>query len=104
MAGSGVRGEDGGIGPAAEEACCAVFGIQGALRRFTVYGDGEQTTSASMNVGAPGGSVASAPAPAVAPTEGSAAQATAAVAARAGVGSRLSRGALSASGSSRNVR
>ncbi|MDD5303671.1 MAG: hypothetical protein PHS14_11255 [Elusimicrobia bacterium] len=78
-------------------------GIQGALRHFTVYGNGDQTSSAAMG-GASAVRGASAPAQAVASAEGSAARAETAAAARPGMGSRLSRGALSASDSSRNVR
>lgn len=78
-------------------------GIKGELRNFTVYGKGEQTSATSMKSGA------SLPDPyepelAVAPTPGSAAHTETASASRPGVGSRLSRGALSASESSRNVR
>jgi hypothetical protein len=79
-------------------------GIQGSLRNFTVYGKGDQTTSATM-------SGVSAPAPAApvvahtpASAEGSPARAETAAASRPGVGSHLSRGALSASDASRNIR
>lgn len=79
--------------------------LKGELRSFTVYGNGEQTTSASMSVA--GGAAAHATAvsaPAVAAVEGSAARAETAAAARPGMSSRLSRGALSESDSSRNIR
>ena len=79
-------------------------GIKGGLRNFTVYGNGEQTTSAAMTVGAAAAQGSSGPAPTVSGAEGSAAHAETAAVARPGMGSRLSRGALSASDTSRNVR
>ncbi|MBI2384609.1 MAG: hypothetical protein HYV14_01220 [Elusimicrobia bacterium] len=77
-------------------------GIKGELRNFTVYGKGDQTTSAAMPVG----TAVRDDTPAVAATAaaGSAARAATEAAARPGVGSRLSRGALAASETSRNVR
>ena len=76
-------------------------GIKGDMRTFTVYGKGEQTSSAaaSRSVAAPAteSTVAAAGTPA-------SASATAPAAARPGMSSRLSRGALSASDTSRNVR
>ncbi len=75
-------------------------GLKGELRNFTVYGKGDQTTSAAA--AAP---VKAAPASqTVAAASGSAAHAAAESAARPGMGSRLSRGALAASDSSRNIR
>lgn len=79
-------------------------GIKGELRNFTVYGKGEQTTSAAMSVGAAAAQDSSDAAPAVAGSEGTAARAETAAVARPGMGSRMSRGALSASDTSRNVR
>ncbi|MBI4061144.1 MAG: hypothetical protein HY403_06915 [Elusimicrobia bacterium] len=78
-------------------------GLKGELRRVSVYGDGEETSSASLSAGA---AVRAEPVaePAVVAAEGSAARAETAAAARPGTGSRLSRGALSASDTSRNVR
>lgn len=90
--------------PADEQAAAKPWkkSLKGELRSFTVYGQGEQTTSASASAapasvqenvrivavsGAPAAAAASAPA-----------------AARPGMGSRLSHGALSDSGSSRNIR
>lgn len=77
--------------------------LKGELRNFTVYGKGEETTSAATASGAP---AYAAPAAAHAPAavEGSAARTETAAAARPGMGSRLSRGALSESDSSRNIR
>ncbi|MDO8756843.1 MAG: hypothetical protein Q7J64_02430 [Elusimicrobiota bacterium] len=77
-------------------------GLKGELRKFTVYGKGDQTSSAAA-------AAAAAPAPAepalaVVPASGSAARAAAESTARPGMGSRLSRGALAASETSRNVR
>lgn len=74
------------------------IGLQSELRHFTVYGRGEQTTSVSKSGG--GVSVRAANAPAT----GLAARAKTEPVARPGVGSRLSSGALSASGASRNAR
>jgi hypothetical protein len=78
-------------------------GIKGELRNFTVYGKGDQTTTAAMTVG-PGAREEASPALASAATAGSAARAHTEAAARPGVGSRMSRGALAASETSRNVR
>lgn len=76
-------------------------GIKGELRNFTVYGRGDQTTTAAMTLGP----AARDDSPAVAAAAaGSAARANTEAAARPGVGSRLSRGALAASETSRNVR
>lgn len=75
--------------------------LKGELRTFTVYGRGEQTSSASSSAG--GLEAADYERPVVA-SEGSAARAAAPAGARPGIGSRMSRGALSASDSSRNVR
>jgi hypothetical protein len=79
-------------------------GLEGQLRNFTVYGNGEQTTSASMSGGGVSARASGVSAPAVASAGGSAARAETAAAARPGMGTHLSRGALSASDSSRNVR
>ncbi len=79
-------------------------GIKGELRNFTVYGKGEQTTSAAMAVGAAPARDSSEAAPTLSGAEGTAAHAETAAVARPGMGSRLSRGALSASETSRNVR
>lgn len=78
-------------------------GLKGELRNFTVYGKGEEATVASM---AAGSSLPKAAArePAVAVAAGSAAHAHTEAASRPGMSSRLSRGALSASETSRNVR
>lgn len=77
-------------------------GIKGELRNFTVYGKGDQTTTAAMTLGP---SVRDdSPSVAAAAATGSAARANTEAAARPGVGSRLSRGALAASETSRNVR
>lgn len=79
-------------------------GIQGSLRNFTVYGKGDQTTSATMSgAGAPARAETTA-AHTVAAADGSPARAETSAASRPGVGSRMSRGALSASDTSRNVR
>jgi len=75
-------------------------GLKGELRNFTVYGDGEQTSSASL-AAAPKAAVQ---APTVVAASGSAAHSAAASASRPGMGSRLSRGALAASETSRNIR
>jgi len=77
-------------------------GIKGELRNFTVYGKGDQTTTAAMTLGTAAHD--DSPAVAAAASAGSAARANTEAAARPGVGSRLSRGALSASETSRNVR
>ena len=77
--------------------------LRGELRHFTVYGKGEQTTSAAASGGSARSTSSGEQRPVVA-VEGSAAHAETAAAARPGVGSRMSRGALSASDSSRNVR
>lgn len=79
-------------------------GIRGGLRNFTVYGKGEQTTSAAMTAGAPAAQAPSEATPTLAGSEGSAAHAETAAVARPGMGSRMSRGTLSASDTSRNVR
>lgn len=75
--------------------------LKGDLRKFTVYGRGDETSSAAS-------SSRSAPAAEdyrpIVTADGSAARAETAAAARPGMGSRLSRGALSASETSRNVR
>ena len=77
--------------------------LKGVLRSFTVYGTGEQSSSASVSAGAV--SVpASAPVPKVDAAAGSAARVETVAAARPGVGSRMSHGALAASETSRNVR
>jgi hypothetical protein len=77
--------------------------IKGELRNFTVYGKGDQTTSAAMTAGLPAHEDSS-PALAASAAAGSAARAASEAAARPGVGARLSRGALAASETSRNVR
>lgn len=77
--------------------------IKGELRNFTVYGKGDQTTSAAASAGLSAREDAS-PALAAAAAAGSAARAASEAAARPGVGARLSRGALAASETSRNVR
>ncbi|MBI5247660.1 MAG: hypothetical protein HY923_10800 [Elusimicrobia bacterium] len=76
-------------------------GIKGNMRTFTVYGKGEQTSSAVASR-----SAAAPIEPTVAAVAGTpaSASATAPAAARPGMSSRLSRGALSASETSRNVR
>ena len=82
-------------------------GLSGELRKFTVYGPSEQTTSASVSSrSVKRGSSAQAPAGASAPAavEGSAARTETAAASRPGMGSRLTSGALSGSDTSRNVR
>lgn len=78
-------------------------GIKGELRSFTVYGRGDQTTSAAMTAASAmrGGDT---PAYSVTSAAGSAARAETEAAARPGVGARLSRGALAASETSRNLR
>lgn len=90
--------------PADEQASAKPWkkGIKGEMRSFTVYGQGEQTTSASASAGRVNVQdsvkiVAVSGAPA-------ASAAAAQTAARPGMGSRLSHGALSDSGSSRNIR
>lgn len=77
--------------------------LQGQLRNFTVYGQGEQSSSASSGGGARAEQASDYSRPVVA-AEGSAARAETAAAARPGMSSRMSRGALSASDSSRNIR
>jgi len=77
--------------------------LKGELRNFTVYGKGDQTTTASMSVAAAPGGYDSPALAAAAPAE-SAARAQTEAAARPGVGSRMSRGALAASETTRNVR
>ncbi|MCR4296856.1 MAG: hypothetical protein NUW21_15090 [Elusimicrobia bacterium] len=79
-------------------------GLKGELRNFTIYGKGDQTTSASMTVGSAPPRDDDSPAYSAASAPGSAARAPTEAAARPGVGSRLSRGALAASETSRNVR
>lgn len=79
-------------------------GLQGELRNFTIYGKGDQTASAAVSGGGAPAPGASAVVRAVVSAGGSPAGAETAAEARPGVGSRLSRGALSASGASRNVR
>jgi len=78
--------------------------IKGSLRSFTVYGHGDQTASAVMN--APSVYTGSEPTgtPGVRSTQGSPARAETAAASRPGMGTRLSRGALAASETSRNAR
>jgi len=76
-------------------------GIKGDMRTFTVYGKGEQTSSAAAK--RPSSAPAEPTVAAVAGTPASA-SATAPAAARPGMSSRLSRGTLSASETSRNVR
>ena len=78
-------------------------GLKGVLRHFTVYGTGEQTTSASATDGA-GSAPISVSAPKVVAAAGSAARAETVAAARPGVGSHLPHGALAASDTSRNIR
>ena len=77
-------------------------GIKGELRNFTVYGKGDQTSTAAMTLGPAAHD--DSPAVAAAATTGSAARANTEAAARPGVGSRLSRGSLAASETSRNIR
>ena len=77
--------------------------LKGVLRNFTVYGTGEQSSSASA-AGAAGSAPTSTSAPKVVAAAGSAARAETVAAARPGVGSHLSHGALAASDTSRNVR
>jgi len=79
-------------------------GIQGGLRNFTIYGKGEQTTSAAVTVGVAAAQGSSGAARTVSGAESSAAHAETTAVARPGLGSRMSRGALSASDTSRNVR
>lgn len=79
-------------------------GLKGELRNFTVYGKGDQTTTAVMNVAAPVHRADDTPAYSAASAPGSAARATTDAAARPGVGARMSRGALAASETTRNVR
>jgi hypothetical protein len=79
-------------------------GLKGELRNFTVYGTGDQTTTAVMNAAAPAHRADDSPAYSAASAAGSAARAPTEAAARPGVGSRLSRGALAASETTRNVR
>lgn len=79
-------------------------GIKGELRNFTVYGNGDQTTSATANGGGATSRAAVAEARPVAAAAESPARAETAAAARPGMSSRLSRGALAASETSRNVR
>ncbi len=81
-------------------------GLKGELRSFTVYGKGDQTTSAAMSNGggrtpAPAAIVS---APVVAATEDSPARAETAAGARPGMGAHMSRGALAASDTTRNLR
>lgn len=79
-------------------------GIQGELRNFTVYGKSDQTTSATMfGGGSPARSEAAVSRTPVS-AEGSPARAETSAAARPGMGLRLSRGTLSASDTSRNIR
>lgn len=75
--------------------------IRNELRRFTVYGNGEATTSAVMSGG--GSPARRESARAVIPAEGSPARASTSAASRPGMSSRLSHGAVSSLGSSRNV-
>lgn len=79
-------------------------GLKGELRTFTVYGKGDQTTSASMTAAAPAYRADDTPAYSAASAPGSAARAPTEAAARPGVGSRMSRGALAASETTRNLR
>ncbi len=79
-------------------------GIRGSLRKFTVYGKGDQTTSATMSGGGAPAPEESALARRALAAEGSPARAETSSVARPGVGLRMSRGVLSASGASRNVR
>lgn len=78
-------------------------GIKGELRNFTVYGKGDQTTAAAAAL-RPVSSADDSPAYSAASAAGSPARAATDAAARPGVGSRMSRGALAASETSRNVR
>jgi len=78
-------------------------GLKGELRSFTVYGAGQETTSASGSTAAatkPAGSArpSAASAPVAARTS------DAAVAARPGLGSRMSSGSMASSDATRNVR
>lgn len=75
-------------------------GLSGELRSFTVYGRGEEASVSAKMMRAPSVS----PAPVVRPSNGSAAQSVAESSSRPGISSRLSRGALSASETSRNIR
>jgi hypothetical protein len=77
-------------------------GLTGELRNFTVYGAGQQTTSASL----PQASAASQAGSASAKGAGAAPQhaSEAAVVARPGLGSRMSSGGMASSDASRNVR
>ena len=79
-------------------------GLKGVLRNFTVYGSGEQTSSASSPAGVKTARATAAPAPVTVAADGSAARVETAAASRPGVGSRLSHGALAASETSRNAR
>lgn len=76
-------------------------GLTGELRNFTVYGKGDQTSSAAA---APAALIVPAAQTVVVAASGSPARAAAESAARPGMGSRLSRGALAASETTRNVR
>lgn len=79
-------------------------GLKGELRNFTVYGKGDQTTSATMTLAAAPAPADDSPAYSAASAPGSAARAPTEAAARPGVGSRMSRGALAASETTRNLR
>jgi hypothetical protein len=78
-------------------------GLKGELRTFTVYGNGQETTSASLSGASsrPQAQGSSAGAPAA---RAAAPQPAETVAARPGLGSRLSGGALAASDATRNIR
>lgn len=80
--------------------------LAGKLRSFVVYGQGEQTTSASASM-APAASVSAAPAAPAAPTPsvpGSAYRAGAAAAARPGIGTRVSSVSSGPADSVRNIK
>ncbi len=76
--------------------------IKGEMRSFTVYGRGEQTTSASAT--ASKYVAAESAATLAAPGAPAAASASAPAASRPGMGSRLTRGGVSSSDATRNVR
>lgn len=77
--------------------------LQGRLRSFTIYGEGEQTTSAVAQTQGVARPAAAAPAAIVA-APGSAAQAGSAAAVRPGVSSRIRRAVAAQSDSVRNIR
>jgi len=79
-------------------------GLRGELKRFTVYGKGEQTSSASVTAAAARSEESYEASRAVVAAAGTAAGADTTAASRPGMSSRMSRGALSASDTSRNIR